>query len=199
MAEHDLVGEQRDREGDQREVEVLEPQGGERDQRADSRGDGAGDHDPEQLAVGEELAHHERTDADEGELAQRDLAAVPRQQHEAEHHHAEDEPGGGVEQPDVVSRHEMTTATTAGTPRTAATTGPRSGTRGDGGADDPTDPEAGLGEEHQDHEQEDHREHGVDLEEDRVAAEQPSADVDAAAVADDVGLERAEDQGAADR
>ena len=80
----------RERGGAEREVDAGEPQRGERDERADRGRDEHRPHERERVAAGAEVGHHDRADAGEAELAQRDLPGVADQRDQRER----DDPDG---------------------------------------------------------------------------------------------------------
>ncbi len=83
--EEELVHELRERQRRQREVEAGQPQHRDRHQRADRGRDEHRDQEPEQVGL-IDLGVRDRADPGEGELGQRDVAAVAGQQDQGEHH-----------------------------------------------------------------------------------------------------------------
>ena len=71
-------------EGRECQVEIAQPDGGKGDEGADHRADGGRGEQAEQRASSGDLAHHERADSHEGELAEGDLARVAGDEHEGE-------------------------------------------------------------------------------------------------------------------
>ena len=83
--EHEVLHGGGDGERSQAQVEAAQPKSWHSDQDADGPGDEEGQHDRPEVDPVHDPGGDQAADADERQLAQRDVAAVAGEQHEREH------------------------------------------------------------------------------------------------------------------